>query len=140
MRSQYLPSLKRRCISSIVNLGWGWLSAMPTAQKVVSSFLANRMSLEEFEDWSASYLANVYRTGDAEAQSFARQIRSILNAYEDDEVEDGMRRELANTVRPFVPGEVKSNANPISWKSLSEEWIRFFSKGSQWSRFEASGA
>jgi len=65
----------------------------------VSDFLANRISLEEFEDWSASYMLNIYRDGNAEAQNFARLIRSILNAFEDDETENRIRQELVADAR-----------------------------------------
>ena len=68
----------------------------------VQDFLANRISLEDFEDWSASYIHDVHRSEDVQAQKSAHLIRSILNAFEDDETEQGLRQELANAVRPFA--------------------------------------
>ncbi len=78
---------------------------MASAQEAIdhiSDYLAKRMPLESFEDWSASYMRDVYRTGDARAQALGQLVRSILNAFEDDSAEDAMRGELANAIRPFV--------------------------------------
>lgn len=77
---------------------------MASAQEVVNKveeFLAQRVALEELEDWSASFVHSVYRDGDAEAQEAAGILRSILNSYEDDDTEDALREELAAAIRPF---------------------------------------
>jgi hypothetical protein len=78
---------------------------MASAQEVVKQvdeFLAQRIALEELEDWSASFAHSVYRDGDAQAQEAAGLLRSILNAYEDDGSEDALREELAVAIRPFA--------------------------------------
>ena len=67
----------------------------------ISEFLANRISLEVLEDWSALYLQSAYQSRNLEAQRISRQIRSILNAFEDDENDRGLRLELANATRRF---------------------------------------
>ncbi|HTW66740.1 MAG TPA: hypothetical protein VME17_19105 [Bryobacteraceae bacterium] len=68
----------------------------------VSDYLGNRVSLDLFEDWSAGYMQSVYRSDNADAQSLAASLRAILNAFEDDTSEDGLRQELANAIYPFV--------------------------------------
>jgi len=67
----------------------------------VSAYLADQLSLEGLEDWSASYIQSIYQMGDAEAQTVAHLIRSILNAYEDDQSDTGLRQELAEAIDPF---------------------------------------
>lgn len=89
------------------------------AVKKVSGFLANRISLEQLEDWSALYLQNTYRSGDDEARRLARLVRSLLNAFEDDETESALREELANTIRPF---EIPQRSNVV-------EYVRFGVRG-----------
>ena len=79
----------------------------------VNEFLAHEMSLEAFEDWSASYILDIRRVGDAEAQSFASLIRSIVNAFEDDEDDAGMRKELATAIRPFVQNRVSAEWSEV---------------------------
>ncbi len=81
----------------------------------VQAFLAKKMSLEGLEDWSASYIQSVHRIGDADAQKVAHLIRSILNAFEDDETEDALRLELANAILPFVP-KVEFLVSKVSYK------------------------
>jgi|GEM_PF-3109397 len=68
--------------------------------KHVSDFLANRESLESFEDWSASYLHVVHRQGDADDQNAIHAVRSILNAFENDD-ELYLREELKNAMLSF---------------------------------------
>lgn len=71
--------------------------------KQVAAFLANCISLEQFEDWSAEYSGDIYKTADDETRDLACQIRAILNAFDDDETEDGLRVELASTIRRYCP-------------------------------------
>jgi hypothetical protein len=68
----------------------------------IRAFLGNRISLDDFEDWSASYIQTVHRDGDEQAQQLAHLVRSILNAFADDETDGALRMELANAVRPFA--------------------------------------
>ncbi len=67
----------------------------------VADFLANRLSLEQLEDWSAEYSWNIHKRADDEIRELAYQIRAILNAHSDDPTEDGVRQELADAIRPF---------------------------------------
>jgi hypothetical protein len=71
------------------------------ASREIAEFLAGRVSLEKFEDWSASFVREAYRNGDTEEQRVAVRIRSILNAFADDDSEDGLRGELEAIT--FVP-------------------------------------
>lgn len=68
----------------------------------ISAFLANRLSLEQFEDWSAEYSWNIHKRADEETQAFAYQVRAILNAYSEDADENLLREELATAVLPFA--------------------------------------
>ena len=68
--------------------------ALEAAEKV-SAFLADRISLEELEDWSASFSWNIHRSDDEQAQAIAYQVRGILNEYSDDVSEERIRKELA---------------------------------------------
>ena len=77
----------------------------------VSGFLANRISLEQLEDWSALHLQNAHRAGDDQSQITAHLIRSILNAFEDDEAEGPLREELANAIRPY-----ENRVPVVQWK------------------------
>src|SRR5258706_4439922 len=72
------------------------------ARSQVSAFLANRIPLDAFEDWSADYSQRAYRDQAKLAQSVAQRIRAILNAFEDDSTDLGLREELANALLPFV--------------------------------------
>jgi hypothetical protein len=67
----------------------------------VSMFVHDDISLEAFEDWSASFLRESHNLGDDRTQVLARRLRSILNAFEDDDATDALKRELADAVRPF---------------------------------------
>jgi hypothetical protein len=78
---------------------------MIKAQECISrvrDFLAKRISLEEFEDWSADALRNVYRDGSKDAKAIVQLVRSILNSHEEDAEEVCMRQELATAILPFV--------------------------------------
>src|SRR6266498_340558 len=68
----------------------------------IAALLARRISLEQFEDWSASYAQSAHGRRDAEAVESGLLIRSILNAFGDDNSEDALRLELGNAIRPFV--------------------------------------
>lgn len=68
--------------------------------KHVSDFLAHRDSLESLEDWSASYLRDVYSQGDYQDQQAVLVVRSVLNAFEDDR-DHVLRLELEKAMRPF---------------------------------------
>ena len=68
----------------------------------VAAYLANHLPLEGLEDWSASYVQNIHQTKDVEAQRIAVLIRSILNTYDEEESEDGLRLELAEAIRPYA--------------------------------------
>jgi len=61
----------------------------------VSEYLADRISLEELEDWSASFSWNIHKSDDEQAQAIAYQVRAILNEYSDDATDDRIRKELA---------------------------------------------
>lgn len=69
--------------------------------KQIEEFLDGEISLEELEDWSASFAHDAYANQDAESQEAARFLRSVLNAYSDDLSESGLRKELKSIVRPF---------------------------------------
>lgn len=84
----------------MLSLGCGMAELYEIVHKV-EAFLANVLSLQELEDWSAEFSWNIHKRSDSEAQSLAYQIRAILNAFSDDEAESGLRKELAEAVRPF---------------------------------------
>jgi hypothetical protein len=68
----------------------------------VADFLADRISLEQLEDWSAEYSWDIHKRADDETRDLAYQIRAILNAHSDDSSENGVRRGLGDAIRPFV--------------------------------------
>jgi hypothetical protein len=68
----------------------------------VEAFLANVLSLQEFEDWSAEFSWDIHKRADANVQDLAYRVRAILNAFSDEESESGLREELAEAVRPFA--------------------------------------
>jgi hypothetical protein len=89
----------------MLNLGWAFPLAMASIHEIsdqVSAFLANRISLEQLEDWSAEYSWNIHTRADGETQKLVYQIRAILNAYSDESQESVIRQELAAVVRPFA--------------------------------------
>lgn len=88
----------------------------------VSDYLGNRLSLEGFEDWSAGYMQSIYRVGDADAQNLAALIRSVLNAYENDDSEAGLRQELAEAIYPFVHLAVNRYGEPSSIAESNAEF------------------
>jgi hypothetical protein len=63
--------------------------------------LADKISIDEFEDWSASFSWNIHKRADAETQKLAYLIRAILNSHEDDETEDQLREHLALAAGPL---------------------------------------
>jgi hypothetical protein len=79
---------------------------MASVASQILAFLANRSSIEELEDWSASWMVDVYRSGTLGDQAVARLLRAALNAYDEDMNEDGLRRELETAVLPFVQPRV----------------------------------
>jgi hypothetical protein len=84
----------------------------------VWQFLAEELSLDDFEDWSVSYLADAFRAGDLHAQEIGRVIRSILNAYANDSTEHALRLELAIAVSPFAKS---SEENTVGKPSMIAE-------------------
>ena len=67
---------------------------MPSVRDIshhVSEFLADRLSLEELEDWSAEYSWDIHKRGDDEVRELAYQVQAILNAHSDDSKEDSFR-------------------------------------------------
>ena len=68
--------------------------------KHVSDFVEHRESLEALEDWSASYLRDVYSHGDYQDQQAILVVRSVLNAFEGDS-DHCLRIELEEAMRPF---------------------------------------
>ena len=71
----------------------------------VMHFLANEISLDAFDDWSAEYSWNIHQRANKEVQQLAYEIRGILNAHADDETEDRLRAELAGAIFPFLESE-----------------------------------
>ena len=94
------------------------MSNAQDAVEQVWQFLANELSLEDFEDWSASYLTDAFQSDDLEAQKIGRLIRSILNAYADDSTEHALHLELAVAISPFAKW---SDENTVGKPSLTAE-------------------
>jgi hypothetical protein len=67
----------------------------------ISDYLANRISLDAFENWSASFVHDVRACGDPTALDIAQLVRSILNTFDEDAMDDGLRKELAIAILPF---------------------------------------
>lgn len=88
----------------------------------VSDYLGNRLPLEGFEDWSAGYMHSIYRVGNGDAQNLAALIRSVLNAYEDDDSEAGLRQELADAIYPFVHLAANRYGEPSSIAESNAEF------------------
>ena len=90
---------------------------------VVNDFLANRIDLDAFEDWSALNLQYARRFGNAGDRRLADSIRAILNAFADDDTEDGMRMELQSVLSPShfeaslsvrIPGVKRQQARGVA--------------------------
>ena len=79
----------------------------------VLNLLADEISLDVFEDWSAEYSWNLHRRAGKNVQDLAYQIRGILNAHADDETEQLLRQELAAAIFPFLQAETQL-ADPSS--------------------------
>jgi hypothetical protein len=92
-------------------LGCGMAEQYEIIQKV-EAFLANSLSFQEFDDWSAEFSWNIHERADSETQALAYQVRAILNAFSEDDSESGLRKELAEAVRPFC-SEVRVYAHPV---------------------------
>jgi hypothetical protein len=78
-------------------------------------WLDGSISLRQFEDWFVPATWNAHRENNPEAESLADEIEINLSEYsggqQNIEQLRGALRELANTVRPFVPPRVY--AKPI---------------------------
>jgi hypothetical protein len=77
------------------------MASASEAVNQVSRFVAGKLSLEAFEDWSVDYMREAYRAEDSEPRYIAGLVRSILNAFEDDEDLEPLKSELRNAIRPF---------------------------------------
>ena len=91
----------------------------------ISEFLASQLSLEAFEDWSASYMQSVHGEGDSEAVAMASRVRSILNAYEDDSTEASLRAELEVAIRAFAEPSAENRYGDSSFVSESNAESEF---------------
>lgn len=90
------------------------MSNAQDAVEQVWQFLANELSLEDLEDWSASFLTEAFQSGDLEAQQIGRVIRSILNAYADDNTEHALHLELAVAISPFAKSSAENTVGKPS--------------------------
>jgi hypothetical protein len=70
------------------------MASASEASNKIAEFLADRVSLEQLDDWSASFSWDIHKTGEEQAQAIAYQVRAILNEYSDDASEDRIRKEL----------------------------------------------
>ena len=70
------------------------MASASEASNKIAEFLADRISLEQLEDWSASFAWDIHKTGEERVQAIAYQVRAILNEYSDDASEDRIRKEL----------------------------------------------
>jgi hypothetical protein len=70
--------------------------------ETVEAFLDNSLSLQDFEDWSAEFSWDIHKRADPDVQALAYQVRAILNAFSEDDFQDGLRKELAAAIRPFA--------------------------------------
>jgi hypothetical protein len=68
----------------------------------VLNYLQRRMSQEAFEDWSALYAQQAFLSGDTKTVEIARNVRAVLNAFDDDDGDEYVRVELTELIRPFV--------------------------------------
>lgn len=97
---------------------------MPSVSEIldqVGEFLAHRLSLEQFEDWSAEYSWNIHQRADHETQALAYRLCAILDAYSEDATEDALRQELATAIRPFrVSDRVYARAER---RSFGHSWL-----------------
>jgi hypothetical protein len=78
------------------------MASAQDAVEQIEQFLDNEISLEELEDWSALFVQEAYAAQNEDARRAAQFLRSILNTYEMDQSDRGLRRELENVVRPFA--------------------------------------
>ncbi len=89
------------------------------ASNRIAEFLADRISLEQLEDWSASFSWDIHRIDDEQAQAIAYQVRAILNEYSDDAIEDRIRKELdqlrARIEDPNFPFGESRSGDPSSF-------------------------
>lgn len=85
----------------------------------VRAFLGDRISLQELEDWSASYSWNIHQRADQETQNLAYAVRGLLVDYSSGDIDEAtLRRELATAALPFVLSAVR-----ISLKSSDTVFV-----------------
>src|SRR5215469_5440458 len=96
-------------MSSSVSLGCGGFEgrtlAMATIQEIVESVAeleAGRVTVEDFEDWSAELSWNAHHAENQAVRDLLYEIRAILNRHEEDHNDQPLRLELAKAVRPFA--------------------------------------
>ena len=79
------------------------MASVQEIRRWLDDFLEGRISLERFEDWSASYSWDIHKSGNYEAQRLAYEIEGILSEHSQDADETEVRRELENVLHPFAP-------------------------------------
>ena len=70
----------------------------------LGSFLLEKTSLQDFEDWFAPILWSVAEDGDDQSRELVSTVNNLICEYSNgDRSENSMRRELVSTVFPFGP-------------------------------------
>ena len=69
----------------------------------VLEFLSDRISLQELEEWSASYSWNIHRRAGRKIQDLAYAVRGMLVEYSSGDIDEmKLRKGLADAIRPFA--------------------------------------
>ena len=89
------------------------------AEQQIMEYLANKLSLDELEDWSAEAAVDAHNNPDHSAKSLIYSMRGLLNFHEDDDSEDGLKQNLLDALVEPSPSQVASlRAAPLVTEEL----------------------
>lgn len=73
----------------------------------VQEMLENRMSLDQFQDWSAAYSWDIHKHAGQEVQNLAYMIEGLLVEFSNGDIDEtAFRTELAKSTRHYLPIEI----------------------------------
>lgn len=87
-------------------------------------YLADRISLEDLEDWSAEASIDNYNNRDDLARRMVYSIRALLNDHEEDESPSGLKEDLLDTILVEFLESLPSSQSSELYGNRSTEELR----------------
>jgi hypothetical protein len=84
-------------------------------------YLANKISLDELEDWSAEAAIDIHNNPDGMARDLVFAIRGLLNEHEDDETPNPLKEALLEAVLVVLGDTSSSQTAELRLERATEE-------------------